>query len=78
MYSPGLQLLVRDPARRLGSGPNDAEEIKAHPFFRDVNWDDMFHKRVPPPFCPTLKNPSDTSWFDTEVRGGQGPGSARR
>ncbi|PWZ01971.1 hypothetical protein BCV70DRAFT_54197 [Testicularia cyperi] len=60
------KLLTRDPTRRLGSGPTDAEEIKNHPFFRDVNWDDMFHKRVPPPFCPTLKNPSDTSWFDTE------------
>lgn len=60
------KLLTRDPARRLGSGPTDAEEIKSHPFFRDINWDDMFNKRVPPPFCPTLKNPSDTSWFDTE------------
>ncbi|SNX86869.1 probable protein kinase C [Melanopsichium pennsylvanicum] len=60
------KLLTRDPAKRLGSGPTDAEEIKAHPFFRDVNWDDMFNKRVAPPFCPTLKNPSDTSWFDTE------------
>ncbi|KAK0553422.1 Serine/threonine kinase [Tilletia horrida] len=60
------KLLTRDPARRLGSGPTDGEEIKAHPFFRDVNWDDVYHKRVPPPFCPTLSNPSDTSWFDTE------------
>ncbi|CDU23532.1 probable protein kinase C [Sporisorium scitamineum] len=60
------KLLTRDPARRLGSGPTDAEEIKAHPFFRDINWDDIFNKRVPPPFCPTLKNPSDTSWFDAE------------
>lgn len=60
------RLLTRDPTKRLGAGPTDADEIKAHPFFRDVNWDDMFHKRVPPPFIPTLKNPSDTSWFDTE------------
>lgn len=60
------KLLTRDPSKRLGAGPTDADEIKAHPFFRDVNWDDMFHKRVPPPFIPTLKNPSDTSWFDTE------------
>ncbi len=60
------KLLTRDPSKRLGSGPTDADEIKSHPFFRDVNWDDMFNKRVPPPFCPTLKNPSDTSWFDTE------------
>lgn len=62
------RLLTRDPARRLGAGPNDADEVKAHPFFRDVNWDDLLHKRVPPPFCPTLKNASDTTWFDTEVR----------
>lgn len=26
----------------------------------------MFNKRVTPPFRPTLKNPSDTSWFDAE------------
>lgn len=62
------RLLTRNPARRLGAGPTDAEEVKAHPFFRDVNWDDLLHKRVPPPFLPTLKNASDTSWFDTEVR----------
>ncbi|KDN47332.1 hypothetical protein K437DRAFT_99551 [Tilletiaria anomala UBC 951] len=60
------QLLQRDPNKRLGSGPNDAEEIKAHPYFRDVNWDDIFHKRNQPPFLPTIKNAADTSWFDTE------------
>lgn len=62
------RLLTRDPARRLGAGPNDAEDIKAHPFFRDINWDDLLHKRVTPPFRPTLKSASDTTWFDTEVR----------
>ncbi|WFD30956.1 protein kinase C [Malassezia sp. CBS 17886] len=60
------QLLTRDPARRLGAGKRDADEIKAHPFFRDVDWDDLLHKRATPPFCPTLKNASDTTWFDTE------------
>ncbi|SHO77227.1 Similar to S.cerevisiae protein PKC1 (Protein serine/threonine kinase) [Malassezia sympodialis ATCC 42132] len=60
------RLLTRDPTRRLGAGPNDAEEVKAHPFFRDINWDDLLRKRVPPPFLPTLKNASDTTWFDTE------------
>lgn len=48
------QLLTRDPNRRLGSGKSDAEEIKAHPFFRDVNWDDVMKKRIPPPYCPTI------------------------
>jgi classical protein kinase C len=48
------KLLTRDPARRLGSGKTDAMEIKAHPFFKDVNWDDVFNKRIPPPYCPTI------------------------
>lgn len=62
------QLLTRDPRRRLGAGPADAEEVKKHPFFADVDWDDMLHRRVMPPFLPTLKSAADTSWFDTEVR----------
>jgi hypothetical protein len=49
-----LQLLNRDPTRRLGSGKEDAEEIKRHPFFRDVNFDDVLNKRIPPPYFPTI------------------------
>lgn len=49
-----VQLLTRDPNRRLGSGQGDAEEIKIHPFFKDVSWDDVFNKRIPPPYFPTI------------------------
>lgn len=48
------QLLTRDPSRRLGSGKSDAEEIKKHPFFKDVNFDDVLNKRIPPPYFPTI------------------------
>ncbi|CAO3647232.1 unnamed protein product [Cunninghamella echinulata] len=58
------RLLTRDPTQRLGSGPDDAADIRAHPFFRGVNWDDMLAKRVPPPFYPTVNGPLDTSNFD--------------
>ncbi|KAI8327313.1 kinase-like domain-containing protein [Blakeslea trispora] len=60
------RLLNRDPKRRLGAGPTDAAEIKEHPFFHGVNWDDMLNKRVPPPFCPSITGPLDTSNFDEE------------
>lgn len=60
------RLLTRDPAKRLGSGPTDAEEIKAHPFFNSVNFDDVLHKRIPPPYYPTITSAHDTSNFDTE------------
>ena len=56
------QLLTRDPTRRLGSGDSDAAEIKSHLFFRDTNWDDIFHKRVPSPFFPSVvRRPSVSS-----------------
>jgi classical protein kinase C len=48
------KLLTRDPARRLGGGPNDAEEIKAHPFFRETNWSDVYGKKIPAPYFPTI------------------------
>jgi serine/threonine protein kinase len=48
------QLLTRDPNRRLGSGKGDAEEIKRQPFFKDVDWDDVLNKRIPPPYFPTI------------------------
>lgn len=60
------RLLTRDPERRLGSGPQDAGDIKQHAFFRGVNWDDMLAKRVPPPFYPTITDRLDTSNFDEE------------
>ncbi|KLJ05835.1 classical protein kinase C [Blastomyces silverae] len=60
------KLLTREPEMRLGSGPTDAQEIMSQAFFRNINWDDVYHKRVPPPFCPTISNPTDTSNFDQE------------
>ncbi|OCH91879.1 hypothetical protein OBBRIDRAFT_886681 [Obba rivulosa] len=60
------KLLTRDPARRLGSGKGDAEEIKRHPFFKDVNFDDVMNKRIPPPYFPTINGTADTSNFDEE------------
>lgn len=60
------KLLTREPELRLGSGPTDAQEIMSHAFFRNVNWDDIYHKRVPPPFIPQMQGRADTSNFDTE------------
>ncbi|RKP05470.1 kinase-like domain-containing protein, partial [Thamnocephalis sphaerospora] len=60
------RLLTRDPTRRLGAGPEDALEIKRHPFFRSVDWDAMLQKKVPPPFFPEVKSRTDVSNFDEE------------
>jgi classical protein kinase C len=60
------KLLTREPELRLGSGPTDAQEIMSHAFFRNVNWEDVYYKRVPAPFLPTVKSRADTSNFDAE------------
>lgn len=60
------KLLTREPDQRLGSGATDAQEVMSQPFFRNINWDDVYHKRVPPPFMPSIKNATDTSNFDSE------------
>lgn len=60
------KLLTREPDQRLGSGATDAQEVMSQPFFRNINWDDVYHKRVPPPFTPSIKNATDTSNFDSE------------
>jgi serine/threonine protein kinase len=58
------RLLERDPKRRLGTKSSD--EIKNHPFFADINWDDLYNKRITPPWVPNVKDDADTRYFDEE------------
>ena len=47
------RLLERDPSKRLGGSIKDAQEIKEHPYFKDVDWDKVYNKQIKP---PTIKN----------------------
>ncbi|CUM66194.1 uncharacterized protein PRCAT00003852001 [Priceomyces carsonii] len=58
-------LLNRNPKHRLGA-TNDAAELKAHPFFHDIDWNLLREKNIPPPFKPHLSSETDTSNFDPE------------
>lgn len=49
-----LQLLRKSPDRRLGSSERDAEDVKKQAFFRHIQWDELLHRRIPPPFVPTV------------------------
>ncbi|XP_035277483.1 serine/threonine-protein kinase N2 isoform X2 [Anguilla anguilla] len=60
------RLLRRNPERRLGAGERDAEEVKKHPFFRNVDWSGLLAKKVKPPFVPTIQGREDVSNFDDE------------
>ena len=39
-------LLEKDPAKRLGSGPGGNAAVKAHPFFRSINWELLHSRKV--------------------------------
>ncbi|PHH90798.1 hypothetical protein CDD83_2597 [Cordyceps sp. RAO-2017] len=58
-------LLNRNPKHRLGA-TDDAEELKRHPFFADIDWDLLSKKLITPPFKPKLKSETDVSYFDPE------------
>uniref|UniRef100_A0A672KAM1 protein kinase C n=1 Tax=Sinocyclocheilus grahami TaxID=75366 RepID=A0A672KAM1_SINGR len=60
------RLLRRNPERRLGAGERDAEDVKKHLFFRNIDWDGFLAKKVKPPFVPTIQSSSDVSNFDDE------------
>ena len=56
-----LKRLINDPEKRLGR--NGAEEVKQHPFFKNVDWKHVKETMIPP-FIPQLKGPFDTRYFD--------------
>lgn len=49
-----IALLDRNPQKRLGSGKEDAGEIKAHPWFKGINWQEALERKLNPP-KPTIK-----------------------
>lgn len=58
-------LLNRNPKHRLGA-THDAPELMAHPFFKDIDWDMLKKKQIPPPYKPHVSSDDDTSNFDPE------------
>ncbi|OMJ81432.1 hypothetical protein SteCoe_18108 [Stentor coeruleus] len=56
------ELMVREPLKRLGASKDDAEDVKMHPFFSGLNWDDLIKKRLPPPpIKPVRRAPKSIS-----------------
>ena len=50
------RLLERDPSKRLGGSIKDAQEIKEHPYFKDVDWDKVYNKQIKPPTIKSYNN----------------------
>ncbi|CAK64069.1 unnamed protein product (macronuclear) [Paramecium tetraurelia] len=53
-----IKLLIRDPKKRLGC-KEDAKEIKNHPWFNDIDWQDCYNKKLQPPKPLVFHRPQD-------------------
>jgi len=60
------RLLVRDPEKRLGYGISGGDDIKAHAWFRGMDWQKVLDKKIEPKFKPKVKSIMDISQFDPE------------
>ncbi|KAK7695966.1 hypothetical protein QCA50_000605 [Cerrena zonata] len=54
------RLMTLDPAQRLGA--NGAEEVKDHPFFTGIDWDQVTTTEAA--FIPQVTDPESTDYFD--------------
>merc|ERR1719204_731277 len=61
-----LGLLEREVTHRLGSGPEDAKEIKETLFFKPIDFAALMKKEIQPPFKPQVADGMDTSMIEDE------------
>ena len=59
-------LLERDPARRIGSGPDGSIAVKSHAYFTGIDWSALERREVPPPWKPVIQGPLDVSNFSSK------------
>ena len=58
------KILRKDPIERLGS--KGFSEIKSHNFFKNMNFDDVFNRRLIPEYIPPTNSPSDVQHIDQD------------
>ena len=58
------KLLVHDRTKRIGNLRNGAEDVKTHKWFKELDWEEVFNKKLKPPFVPKVKNEEDTYNFE--------------
>ncbi|KAK4211720.1 kinase-like domain-containing protein [Rhypophila decipiens] len=58
------QFCTVDRSRRLGNISGGAARVKAHPFFKGVNWEAVANKQYRGPIIPPVRYPGDAQCFD--------------
>jgi len=57
-------LLIRDPIKRLGSGPGDVKELERSPFFTPLDFEKVYKKEYTPIYKPNIGGETDVANFD--------------
>ncbi|KAI3650666.1 hypothetical protein MP228_004147 [Amoeboaphelidium protococcarum] len=57
------KLLKKRPTVRLGYGPEDADAIKKHQWFRHMDFQKLLQKKIKPPIVPILRTDEDVNNF---------------
>lgn len=58
------KLLVLDRTKRIGNQKNGTDDIKKHRWFKHLDWDEVFARKLRPPIVPRIAFEGDTSNFD--------------
>ncbi|KAL7073298.1 hypothetical protein ACQ4LE_007629 [Meloidogyne hapla] len=60
--------MTKKPQRRLGCMESQGSEdaIRAHSFFREIDWDALEARKVKPPFRPRIRGKRDVNNFDAD------------
>ena len=59
-----IVLFQRDVDKRLGCRGGGASELKDHPFYSGVDWNQVYQQRYPPPLIPPRGEVNAADAFD--------------
>ena len=81
-FPPHIQPQARDLIKsflcaerniRLGCSKSGPDEVKAHKWFKGVDWKVVFDRKIPPPWIPEIRHPTDTKYFDRYAESAETP-----
>ena len=59
-----IQLLQKDPSKRLGSGQKGSDEVKYHKWLKTINWKKLEAREIQPSFRPEVAGKHCIANFD--------------
>ena len=57
-------LCTVNPSHRLGNVSGGSDDVKSHPFFRTIEWEALYYRKMKGPILPQVKHAADASNFD--------------